>query len=211
MNNEQISNNKVQSSSESSSSESDSDEDYEEGNQKDRVKPTDEADDSDDSDDADEDEDDDDYDGDDNEIEIDDRTKGKQKEIDVIDDLINKCECHSQVAILYLLFNWKLIDFFVVSITPVEEDFPNRATPDVELLFAQNYRYMIPILIILFSVLALLVLVVKMVVVMKHRRGERYRQALLASKNSIIYQKLSEEINTPQTPKFHRYSPISQV
>lgn len=99
VNNDQISNNKVQSSSESSSSESDSDEDYEEGDQKDRVKPTEEADDSDDSDDSDDDEDDDDYDGDDNEIEIDDRTKGKRKDAlyaeEIDEDLLHKSECHS--------------------------------------------------------------------------------------------------------------------
>lgn len=59
-----------------------------------------EADDSDDSDDPEDDDDDDDeYDGDDNEIEIDDRTKGKRKdglyaeEIDVLKDRINKSEC----------------------------------------------------------------------------------------------------------------------
>lgn len=75
----------------------------------------------------------------------------------------------------------------------------------------QKYRYFIPMMIILFGVLAILLLVAKFVSIMMHRRGERYRQALLASKNSIIYQKLSEEINTPQTPKIHRYSPVCQV
>lgn len=92
---EQISNNKVQVSPESSSSESDSDEDYEEDDQKDTQKPTEGPDDIDDDSDID---DDDDYDGDDNEILIDDRTKGKRKdelyagEIDIIKDRINKRE-----------------------------------------------------------------------------------------------------------------------
>lgn len=59
---------------------------------------SDESDDSDDPDDPDDDDDDDDE-YDDNEIEIDDRTKGKRKdgvyaeEIDVLKDRINKSEC----------------------------------------------------------------------------------------------------------------------
>lgn len=102
---EPISNNKVPTSSEPTSSESsssESDEDYEEDDQKNPAKTTDEPDDSDDSDDEDDDDDDAEYDGDNNEIEIDDRTKGKRKdglyaeEIDVIKDRINKRECSTQ-------------------------------------------------------------------------------------------------------------------
>lgn len=69
----------------------------------------------------------------------------------------------------------------------------------------------VPFLLILLAILITMVLITRIVSLLMHRRGERYRQALLASKNSIIYQKLSEEINAPQTPKLHRYAPINQV
>jgi len=74
-----------------------------------------------------------------------------------------------------------------------------------------SYSYLAPILITVFSVLVLLLLVAKLVTLLMHRRYERYREALLASKNSIIYQKLSEDIVSPSTPKVHRYAPINQV
>lgn len=66
----------------------------------------------------------------------------------------------------------------------------------------------LPYILILMAVLIVLGMIALIVSQFMHRRGERYRQALLASKNSIIYQKLSEEIHAPQTPKFHRYAPI---
>lgn len=73
-----------------------------------------------------------------------------------------------------------------------------------------SYHYLAPILITIITVLLVMVLVVKLITLLMHRRYERYREALLASKNSIIYQKLSEDIG-PTTPKVHRYAPINQV
>lgn len=74
-----------------------------------------------------------------------------------------------------------------------------------------QYGYLVPMLLVVGSVFVIMLSVAKIVSVMMRRRGERYRQALLASKNSIVYQKLSEEIGAPVTPKFHRYAPIEQV
>lgn len=69
----------------------------------------------------------------------------------------------------------------------------------------------LPYILIVMAAFIILGMIAFVISQFMHRRGERYRQALLASKNSIIYQKLSEEIHAPQTPKFHRYAPIPHL
>lgn len=65
--------------------------------------------------------------------------------------------------------------------------------------------------------LILMIIIVRLAAMLLDKRHERYRQAILASKNSFVYQKLSEEIGgghpgkTPSIPKVHRYQPIQQV
>lgn len=68
-----------------------------------------------------------------------------------------------------------------------------------------------PILLVLLAMLTTLLLIARIIALVKRRRGQRYEEFLRRSKNSIIYQKLSEDIYAPQTPKFHRYAPINQV
>lgn len=71
-------------------------------------------------------------------------------------------------------------------------------------------HYIWPIVIIISTVIAVLLIVARVIAIITHRRGERYRQALLHSKNSIIYQKLTEDFPT-QMPKVHKYMPVQQV
>lgn len=122
------------------------------------------------------------------------------EKIDGLSDRIGDREYNS----LYLLREY-FFEVFFLFFRIVEHEIID--SHDVKIL-AYN---MLPIVFGLFAIVAILALITRTVSMMAHRRGERYRQALLASKNSIIYQKLSEEINTPQTPKLHRYAPINQV
>lgn len=88
-----------------------------------------------------------------------------------------------------------------------------------ESVFYTSPKFLGPIIITLVSILILLVFVAKIVLVIMYKRGERYRMSLLqAHKNTIVYQKLSEEIkptidskNKFTHPKVHRYAPISSV
>lgn len=99
-----------------------------------------------------------------------------------------------------------------------EEDIMDEIYSDDDdkyVTFVARYSYLWPILILGFSALLFMLIVGKIVSMLMKKRHERYRQAILASKNSIVYQKLSEEIGSAgkiaAIPKIHRYQPINQV
>ncbi|KAL5285669.1 Gp150 family protein [Megaselia abdita] len=77
-------------------------------------------------------------------------------------------------------------------------------------IYYNGYRFLLPLVVILSAVIVLLFALSKMITLMMRKRGERYKLAILASKNSIVYQKLSEELPKKQ-PKKHIYAPIEQV
>lgn len=92
-----------------------------------------------------------------------------------------------------------------------EEEFPLENEIQTEYAVLEQYGYLVPIATVMLVLLIVLAVMARIMSIMMRRRGEHYRQALLASKNSIVYQKLSEDIVGPTTPKFHRYAPIEQV
>lgn len=82
-------------------------------------------------------------------------------------------------------------------------------------IYYSGYRFLVPIVIIITCVIVLLLVIAKIVSMVLRKRGERYRMSLLqAHTNSIVYQKLTEDIKPPKEskqPKVHRYAPINQV
>ncbi|KAM8712464.1 hypothetical protein ACLKA7_012907 [Drosophila subpalustris] len=84
-------------------------------------------------------------------------------------------------------------------------------------IYYQGYNYLVPTIIVVSCLVVILLGLVKFVALILHKRGERYRMAILASKNSFVYQKLTEDIvkqpasKEPKQPKVHRYAPINQV
>lgn len=93
----------------------------------------------------------------------------------------------------------------------VDDDFDIEREERIMAFYAMDIGFVIQICLIVFVMLIIFALCAKIMANHMSRQGDRYRQALLASKNSIVYKKLSEDIAGPKTPKCHRYAPIEQV
>ncbi|XP_023303313.2 uncharacterized protein LOC111685291 [Lucilia cuprina] len=82
-------------------------------------------------------------------------------------------------------------------------------------IYYSGYKFLVPIIIIITCVIILLIVIAKIISMVMRKRGERYRMSLLqAHTNSIVYQKLTEDIKPPKEPKqpkVHQYTPINQV
>ncbi|XP_054737604.1 uncharacterized protein LOC129244038 [Anastrepha obliqua] len=113
-------------------------------------------------------------------------------------------------------------DQFLLNKFLLNGDESNESNADEEIIIERGhvyyvgYKFLLPVIVIVTCLLMLLIVIAKIVTVVVRKRGERYRMALLASSNnSIVYQKLTEDIKPkvkePKVPKVHRYAPINQV
>lgn len=108
-----------------------------------------------------------------------------------------------------------LLDKFHMDNDNEDGSFEEEIIIDRGRIYYSGYRFLIPIALVLMCVVVILLAIAKIISVVVHKRGERYRMALLAQKNSsIVYQKLTEDIKPPKEPKqpkVHRYAPLNQV
>ncbi|XP_034105289.1 uncharacterized protein LOC117568619 [Drosophila albomicans] len=115
-------------------------------------------------------------------------------------------------------------DKFLLDKLGSDSEEENSDEEDEEEIFIQrghvynmSYKYIAPTIIVVCCLLMILFGLFKIAAMVLHKRGERYRMAILASKNSFVYQKLSEDIvkpavsKEPKQPKVHKYAPINQV
>ncbi|XP_037943813.1 protein PFC0760c [Teleopsis dalmanni] len=162
--------------------------------------------DNDEEEDEEDEEDEDDYDADDN----------KQDELD-----LSKIKDHG-VKVEEINLSKETKDPFLLNKFSINGEEQSNDNVDEEIIIERGriyyggYRFLVPVIVTVLCIAVVLLIVVKLIVMMLHKRGERYRMALLASSNnSIVYQKLSEEIKPKmkesKQPKVHRYAPINQV
>uniref|UniRef100_A0A0A1XPF6 Leucine-rich repeat-containing protein 15 n=1 Tax=Zeugodacus cucurbitae TaxID=28588 RepID=A0A0A1XPF6_ZEUCU len=166
------------------------------------------------------DEDDDDEDDDDDD---DANDNGKQKNNAENEKKIDITKLHDfGVRVEEVDLNKETKDQFLLNKFLMDGDDSSENDPEEEIIiergriYYEGYKFLIPIIVIITCLLILMLVLVKIVSIVLRKRGERYRMALLASSNnSIVYQKLSEEIKPkvkePKIPKVHRYAPINQV
>ncbi|XP_011208883.2 uncharacterized protein LOC105230016 [Bactrocera dorsalis] len=169
------------------------------------------------------DEDEDDEDDDDDDDDDDGNAKGKKHNKDESEKKIDITKLHDfGVHVEEVDLSKETKDQFLLNKFLMNGDDSSENDPEEEIIiergriYYEGYKFLIPIIVIITCLLILVLVLVKIVAIVLRKRGERYRMALLASSNnSIVYQKLSEEIKPkvkePKIPKVHRYAPINQV